>query len=122
MTKHTHTHGPWSVFQRTKREGECGPGLWIYNPDTKRTVCDTGAIDAWPLSDADRRLIEAAPAMSKALQHILVLIQQGVDDQDLKAIEEHCRGSLAEAWGVEYDEVWTPDLDEFIADEVSDEA
>lgn len=59
------------------------------------------------------RLIHAAPYMEKALAHILVLVQQGVDDYDIEAIESHCRDALGRAWGVHSEDVSTPDLAQF---------
>ena len=61
----------------------------------------------------DKQRIEAAPEMEKALAHILVMIRQGVDDQDLAAIEECCCEALGVAWGVPPAEVWTPVLSDF---------
>lgn len=59
------------------------------------------------------KLLLAAPTMEAALARILVLVQQGVDDTDLEAIESECRDALGQAWGVPATDVWTPDLDDF---------
>ena len=42
----------WKIHHRTETKGLCKPGIWI-TTESGRTVVDTGAIDVWPLSDAD---------------------------------------------------------------------
>ena len=56
-----HTPGPWEVHKsRTGKE------MWINGGGA--TVCDTGDLAAYPLSDADVRLIAAAPELLDALK------------------------------------------------------
>ena len=77
----------WTIHQREEGEGECGPGLWITDSEDaegrfKRTVVDTGALEAWPLSEADKRIIEAAPDMLDKLEELLELTEPFLPDLD----------------------------------------
>lgn len=81
--KAEHTPAPWSVYLRKKAEGECLPGLWIHNPETHRTVCDGGAPNEFPLSNADRKLIEGSP---KLLDRCVRLYEYLVSLRELGAV------------------------------------
>lgn len=49
---------PWTVYVRTKREYECGPGIWVRAAGEEwHTVIDTGAPNEWPISEADGRCL-----------------------------------------------------------------
>lgn len=107
-----HTQGPWEVV------GDYGdernhPDLAIESPFGQVATVMAENCDGDAQVIADARLLAAAPDMEKALAHILVLVQQGVDDADLEAIESHCRDALGRAWNVPADEVGTPILADF---------
>ncbi|KKM52182.1 hypothetical protein LCGC14_1555120 [marine sediment metagenome] len=69
MTTAEHTPGPWTLSIRTEPEGLLGPGIHIYRSDgNQATVVDTGAMDVWPLHEANARLIAAAPDLLEACQ------------------------------------------------------
>ena len=90
-------------------------GIWI--EDEKGAVmldsrASRGGVGPF-VRPAARHKIEAVPAMEAALARILVMVQQGIDRQDLAAIEGECRAALGRAWGVHPSAVWTPDLADF---------
>lgn len=59
--------------------------IWIQDGDG-RTVVDTEAIEAWPLSDANRRLIESAAQLLAAAK--AVINYTGYGDRDRTTIPE----------------------------------
>jgi hypothetical protein len=72
---------PWTITERHKAEGTCGPGLWIRDPDG-RTVVDTGNLEAWPLSERHRAMIAEAPAMAELLADLANSIRALDEDYD----------------------------------------
>jgi len=73
-----HTPGPWAVHF-IDRDGK--PSLWIYSHDNgtpSRTVVETGALDCWPLSEANAQLIAAAPELLEALEACLADLEHYV--------------------------------------------
>lgn len=94
----THTPGPWNIAIRNRHEGECAPGLWITGANN--TVVDTGNLKAWPLSDANARLIAAAPDMLAALRWLV----EAVEDNDAGSLESavaRAKAAIARATGRE---------------------
>ena len=70
-----HTPGPWIVTRRTQKEGDCNPGIWIHGKD-HQTVFDSGALDVFPLSEANATLIAAAPDLLQSLEYVLAMIAE----------------------------------------------
>lgn len=68
------TTGRWDITVRWKKDRQCGPGIWINSPGHK-TVVDTGAMDVFPLSPADKALIESAPEMYDELARLLPVME-----------------------------------------------
>lgn len=56
-----HTPGPWTIHQTRK-----GAEVWIQSE--RGTVFDSGAPNEWPLSEANARLIAAAPDLLAACE------------------------------------------------------
>lgn len=65
------------VHRRETREGDCGPGIWVYEHNPVRTLVDTGALDAWPLSDSDREVIRQQDRQLLAEVEIDIALRQG---------------------------------------------
>lgn len=104
----------WDVYVRECPAGDCGRGVWIqefgHNGTPVRTVVDTGALDAWPLNDADRRLIAAAPELLEALKDTLHLAEAyyntlpddgEAQDHYMTSVIEPARKAIAKAEGGE---------------------
>lgn len=70
MSESKHTAGPWDIHIRKTTAGDCGAGIWIQGANHK-TVVDTGAMDSWPLSEANARLIATAPDLLAACKALL---------------------------------------------------
>lgn len=65
------TPGPWLVHTRRSPQRGKGCGLWIHGAtQAGGNVIDTEAVDVYPLSDDDRRVIEAAPVAVEVLADI----------------------------------------------------
>jgi hypothetical protein len=67
-----HTPGPWSV--------DAGYIVGLADPENAETIAEFG--DAEP-SEADARLIAAAPELAAALQYVLECIERG-DTTDMQ--------------------------------------
>lgn len=81
-----HTPGPWTVITTKPRS------LHIFNNEAARTIVDTGAMDVYPLSEADLRLIAAAPEMLAAL----IEVQRAIaNDRDGEQYTHPVHGKLA---------------------------
>jgi len=102
----------WDVHVRTVAAGDCKPGIWIqeFSGDGTpgRTIVDTGALDAWPLSEPDRRLIAAAPELLAALKDTLCLAEAyyntlpddgEAQDHYMASVIEPARNAIAKAEG-----------------------
>lgn len=66
----------WKVRIRTVSEELCGPGIHITD-EHRNTITDTGALDVWPLNEAHRRLIEAAPDLFEACMAMQRVLRSG---------------------------------------------
>ena len=89
-TKPTWTPGPWLVT--TPSNGKRGRDIWICTNEMK-TIYDSLLPDAWPLSEANARLIAQAPAMYEALEAIAAHGGKCIFSHD-----ECCRASSADAF------------------------
>lgn len=74
MSEAKHTPGPWQISTPHGRMG--GRDFLLQGADS-RTVFDTLAADAWPLSAADARLIAAAPELLAACKHLERYVRTG---------------------------------------------
>ena len=96
-----HTRGPWTA--KVQSDGS----LWIMGGHGS-SVYDSALADTWPLSEADARLIAAAPDLLEALEGIEEHARQvlcEITDQDtgwfyqLQAATGKARAAIAKAKG-----------------------
>ena len=88
----------WKLKERHQAEGACGPGYWLYDEASKRTIFDTGALDAFPIGSLDRAKIEALPELLAACEASLL----------------ECTDSVCRAMGPRYSQ-WVRKLQDAIA-------
>lgn len=97
----THTPGPWK-FEPVQRNQPNEMGIWLHRIDPLETIFDSTALDAWPPSDANAALIQAAPDLLDEIERTnaiaLELVERcaRLDRQLIEATNSTCDGEVGE--------------------------